>query len=386
MSIAQKLRPKGKSSSAFNATAGSRQRWTVVVDWFPLIGVLLCTAVLVLLFYQLIEQGRLEGSVAWSSGRYVEAYLESGEIKGHLLPPAPKAPAAAAALAGAAPTILDTSGTVQINKDAVKLRDAPNMALVENADVGMLPVISPDGVKSWQYYSRPFSKLGNVSLISVIVTGLGIHKELSIAASRLSPDICLSVSPYTHDAPVWMQSMRVQGHEFFVDLPVQPLNFPLTDPGPDALMVNIMPEENSVRLKKLMSRTTGYIGMVLPNEEVFFDGDKDFVQPVIKEFASRGVMVIFTKPHERTELAKWIDDEGLVHLYADINIRYGADSTEITQQLSAAEAISAKRGNALIVIEASPIALDQLKKWSENLGNKGFQLAPVSVLARGPFS
>lgn len=351
-----------------------------LLGWLPLVGVLLCLGVVVLFWQELLTQGEIEGSASWDGGRYVEVVLNTGEVKGHLLPPPVKS--AKDEVESAAPsTILDTSGTVQVDKNSVKLRAAPNMALVEKSDFGLLPAVRDD-VYPWKYYGRPFTKLGNVSLISVVVTGLGMHKELGIAASRLPPDICLSVSPYAKDVPVWMQSMRAQGHEFLLDLPMEPDTFPAFDPGPSALMTSIMPEENMTRLKRIMGKSTGYIGLVIPHDEVYFSGQKDFIQPVVQEMAKRGVMGLFTKFQDRPALNDVLGETELVHLSADIFIRYGADINEITQQLSAAESVADKRGSAIVVVQASPVALDVIKKWTEALGEKGFQLTPLSVLAR----
>ncbi len=376
-----KLRQKSKPAKEAKP---DRQRLWAVLGWLPLVGVVLLCAFAALLAYQLKERSQMEGSIAWTSGRYVHAYLSSGEIKGKLLPP-PSQKVEEDKVA--ATNNSDTQALpVKHNDGGVRLRDAPNMALVENSEHGLLPIISPDGVKSWQYYSRPFTKKGNVSLVSVIVTGLGLHRQMSLDAAGLSPDICLSVSPYALDVPVWMQSMRAQGHEFLIDLPMQTENYPLSDPGPDALMTNIMPAENMKRLLKLMAKSTGYIGMVMPADEVFFDAEKDFVEPVVTELANRGILAVFAGSKERIALSKTMKNASLAHLIADVHIRYGASTNDILQQLNAAEVISHKRGTALIVIRASPIALEQLKKWTEGLPAKGLQIAPVSVLARGPFS
>ena len=139
-------------------------------------------------------------------------------------------------------------------------------------------------------------------------------------------------------------------------------------------------------LKSVLGKTTGYVGLMISADEVFFSAPKDFVQPVVKELADRGVMLVFAKPQERPELAAYIKDAGLVNLGADIQVRYGSDSNEIKQQLSAIEAVALKRGSGLIVIQATPVALQALQIWSENLARRGFQLTPVSALARGRFS
>jgi polysaccharide deacetylase 2 family uncharacterized protein YibQ len=390
MFTALKLRQKNNPTRQ----ALPARRLREVLGWTPLVGLILLVGFAAMLAIQLVDRGKTEGNIAWTSGRYVHAYLTSGEIKGKLLQQldnkdsAPKE--SESKPVSSKTTSASESASINIpvvkSSDGVRLKDAPNMALVEKSDTGLLPIISPDGDKPWQYYSRPFTKKGNMSLVSVIVTGLGMQREMSLKASSLPPEICLSVSPYSAEVSVWMQSMRAKGHEFLLDLPLQTTNFPLSDPGPDALMANITPAENMKRLKTIIGRTTGYVGLVAPAEEVFFDAEKDFTEPVVRELASRGLLTIFAGSKDRIEFAKIMKNESLAHLDADINIRYGADMNDILQQLASAEVIAHKRGTALVVVRASPIALEQLEKWSAGLSAKGLQLAPVSVLARGPFS
>lgn len=372
-----KLKPRLSASAVFSHH-DSRQLLGV--------GLLLLMLACLLSGYAILRQGAEEGLDAWEQGQFVEIEIETGKVHSGYQALNLASPLAAKAPPKQEAVSLDVAPQSLPAKDGVTLNPAPAKALSEVSDQGILPKISEDEEKAWQYYARPFTITGGAPLISVVVTGLGIHSELSNIATTLPPNISLSFSPYAPDVSVWMQSARAQGHEFMLDLPLQTEKFPMEDPGPAALMSNIMPEENTPRLLWTMSRAPGYIGLTMPPDEVFFAGQPDFIQPVADELATRGVMALFTHKHERPALQTILDQTRLPHLYADVHMEYGLNAAEIDSQLKSLESVAQQRGHAVLVVHASPVALQQLKKWSESVVGRGFQLAPISALARKKFS
>src|SRR6185312_7552647 len=119
----------------------------------------------------------------------------------------------------------------------------PSDALLEKSDLGPLPVVGPDGTKPWRFYAKPFSNKSNLPMIAIIVTGLGEGKNVTESATKLPENVTLSFSPYARDIASWTATARVTGHEAMVNLPLQPTNYPLVDPGPYGLMLNKNPDE-----------------------------------------------------------------------------------------------------------------------------------------------
>lgn len=341
----------------------------------------LCLSLLLGLF----AAGLKEGERAYTEGRYAVIDIDSGRVDAYLSRAA--LPAANAHKPVGKPVALSTSRSSTPVAEGDRLVPVPADALVETDEHGaVLPKIGEDGTKPWQYYARPFEPTADTSLISIVITGLGINRELSNAATALPSDISLSFSPYASNAPQWAQSARAQGHEVLLNLPLEPTNYPATDPGPQALLTHIMPDENTPRLRWTMAQMPGYIGMTIPADEVFFAGEQDFIKPIAAEFAGRGLLTLFSKRHERPALNAVLGATGLEYLYADVSIPYGVGGAEITRQLEALEAVAAERGHAIGVIEASPVAVEMLKKWQESVIQRGFKLAPISALARMKFS
>jgi len=116
------------------------------------------------------------------------------------------------------------------------LQPHPDPGLIENNPVGPLPITGSDGRMPWRVYSRPSNPIETRPRISIIITGLGINKKSTEAALKMSGDISLAFVPYAHGLADWINKARELGHETLLTLPMEPSNFPKSDPGPLALM------------------------------------------------------------------------------------------------------------------------------------------------------
>src|SRR3546814_1479416 len=52
-----------------------------------------------------------------------------------------------------------------------------------------------------------------------------------------------------------------RGHEVLIDLPMEPTTFPNEDPGPQALLTGLTPQENLDRLDWVLGRGSAYVGV-----------------------------------------------------------------------------------------------------------------------------
>lgn len=357
------------------------------IQYLPMVGLGVLAIGIVILTWELFAKGKAEGEIAYKSGRYAVANIATGMVEGNLVPP--PVTVAGSLIPDVQLNVTNPDMKVpgkSIPDNKVKLRTAPNMQLVEEDDGRMLPKISSDDVAPWRYYARPYEMQDGKKAISVIVTGLGMDKDLSLAAVRLPSAMSFAITPYTKSPDSWVRSMRAQGHEAYLMLPTQQSSYPLTDPGPQALQPTITPKENMEHLNWLLGRAVGYVGFLVPQDEVFFSAQADFIDPVVEELADRGLSVVFSQAKENVTLSDIMDRHDLVHTEAHIFIRYGSDSVDIKQQLEAAEAVAEQAGHALVVIEASPVALQELEMWANSLENDGFYLLPASALAIRIFS
>ncbi|MGE0754444.1 MAG: divergent polysaccharide deacetylase family protein, partial [Alphaproteobacteria bacterium] len=129
-----------------------------------------------------------------------------------------------------------------------------NSLLQEDSKEGKIPVVAADGTKAWKYYARPFSRNSREPMIAIVVTGLGNNSQVTQHAIGLPENVTLGFSPYSKQMDEWNKSARLTGHEVMLELPMEPVDYPSTDPGPYGLMLGQGVQENERRLRWLMSR------------------------------------------------------------------------------------------------------------------------------------
>ena len=127
---------------------------------------------------------------------------------------------------------------------------------------GLLPKICVDGRRPWQVYARPFNNSEPRPRVAIVLSGLGLSSAATESAIQGLPGgVTLAFHPYADNLQQWINLARAAGHEVLINLPLEPLDYPKDDPGPQALFTAFKPVENIERLNWALSRVTGYTGV-----------------------------------------------------------------------------------------------------------------------------
>jgi polysaccharide deacetylase 2 family uncharacterized protein YibQ len=260
-----------------------------------------------------------------------------------------------------------------------------NPKLVEKAEAGELPIIGADGTKPWNYYAKPFTRKGSQPMIAIIITGIGQNKKVAEKAMALPENFTLSLSPYAKNVGSWASSARLTAHEKLIDLPMEPSNYPASDPGPHGLVINKGLKENELRLQWALARFTGHLGVVTPQNEVFTANNEAF-RVVLQSLSNRGLLVVMGREPAKTDTKDMIESSNTAYVIADMLIDEEFTAPSIQTRLVALEQLAKKRGYAVGIAQATPLTIEQLRTWSERLAEKGIVLVPVSAVAKLRFS
>jgi hypothetical protein len=260
-----------------------------------------------------------------------------------------------------------------------------NPKLIEKSDAGDLPIIGTDGTKPWQYYSKPFERKSNQPMIAVILTGVGQNRKVTEKIMALPESFTLSLSPYARDVTSWASSARLTAHERLVDIPMEPSNYPAADPGPHGLVIDKGLRENEMRLQWVLSRFTGYLGIVTPQNEVFTANNEAF-RVILQSISNRGLIVVMGREPAKAETKEMLDSSNTAYVIADMLIDEEFTATSIDTRLVALEQLAKKRGYAIGVAQSTHLTVEQLRIWSESLAEKGIVLVPVSAIVKLRFS
>lgn len=264
----------------------------------------------------------------------------------------------------------------------IMLAPAPDPALVEQSKDGPLPKIAGDGRKPWQVYARPAPPdTPTDRRIALVVSGMGISESATAHAIKvLPPEVTLSFAPYGARLQEWIDKAREAGHEVLLELPMEPFGYPQNDPGPHTLLTSASTSENLSRLNWLMSRFTGYVG-VMNYQGARFTASASALKPVLSSLSSRGLLYVDNGASARSLAPALASDAGMPTALATRIVDPVQNPEVIATALDTLEKVSLETGSAIGIASGFPVTVDALAEWTKSLAQDGYMLVPVTAIA-----
>jgi polysaccharide deacetylase 2 family uncharacterized protein YibQ len=262
------------------------------------------------------------------------------------------------------------------------LPPAPDPALVEPTALGPLPMIGPDGRKPWQTYARPFDRADKRPRVAILLTGLGLSGAATEAAINDLPGaVTLGFNPYAPKLDEWIGYARAAGHEVFLSLAMEPVDYPRVDPGPHTLLISLDRQQNVERLQWVLSRVAGYVGVVTSAGSRFTTSQADLL-PILDEIKARGLMFVDSHSTDNSVAGPLAKSIGLPRAVSDLSLDQPQASRDaIDRRLAQLEQAARQTGVAVGLGEVYPVTIERLAQWIPTLERKGIALAPISATA-----
>ncbi len=109
-------------------------------------------------------------------------------------------------------------------------------ALVESTPFGPLPRIADDGRTPVKVYGGSAPAVGKKFRIAIVMLGFGASGDATTAAlAGLPTEVTVGFVPRGGDIQNWVNEARSRGHEVLLELPMEPYDYPDSDPGPPHL-------------------------------------------------------------------------------------------------------------------------------------------------------
>ncbi|WP_284246802.1 divergent polysaccharide deacetylase family protein, partial [Methylobacterium haplocladii] len=231
-------------------------------------------------------------------------------------------------------------------------------------------------------YARPDDGSGSAR-IAILVSGVGTGQAATAAAiARLPPAISLALSPYASDLDKVAARAREAGHEILLQAPMEPFDYPDSDPGPQTILTSSRPAENLDRLAWAMSRFSGFVGLVN-----FMGGkllsDPSSLEPILKEIGSRGLGFVDDGASQGSKATASALKLKTPAARAEIVLDAMARPEAIDRELARLEAQAKKNGFAMASASAQQLSIDRIARWARDLETRGIRLVPVSTALRG---
>ena len=301
-----------------------------------------------------------------------------------VLPPAPTAPPPPPIVVPKPPVVAAPLAT----RPPGSAIPAPSAALLEaapNHDGAQLPRIGADGLLPSQAYAGGFDPTSKAPRIAILLADFGVSGQASEEAIRgLPAAVSFAVSPYGARTPGLLEAARARGHELLAVVPMEPSNFPLNDPGPEALLTGAAPLENARRLEWALSRFTGYVGVTAVLGRMHgdrFANAPELFSTMLEELARRGLLYVDPRtggaPPRRPGMPAF--------RAVDLVVDSPAVRAEVDERLAQLERRAREGGVAIgLAEEATPMVVDRIAAWANSLPVRGFVLVPVSAIVAPP--
>ncbi|MBT7233746.1 MAG: divergent polysaccharide deacetylase family protein [Rhodospirillaceae bacterium] len=257
-----------------------------------------------------------------------------------------------------------------------------NSEMVESTATGLLPKKTSRGGSPWQEYSRPFNKDVKRPRIAIILRGIGLSRAATLAAiNQLPGGVTLAFSPYTTNIGDWMGMARSAGHETLIDLPMEPNDFPVSDPGPMAMLTELEAADNINRLQRLLGLAPGFVGVfqVMGSK---FAASEQALTPVLGELAKRGLLYVDNGIPKGGLSLKVAKSLALPRTSVALTLDETPSAAAINGRLIQLEKQARARKSAVGVAEPYPVTIRRLAEWAKSLDFKELALAPVSAVVR----
>jgi len=256
-------------------------------------------------------------------------------------------------------------------------------ALIENSAKGPLPRIADDGRKPMTAYAGPAAP-GAKFKIAIVVNGLGQSPTATkTALDNLPAGVTLGFVPYAADAQDWVAKARERGHEVLLQIPMESLDFPESDLGPQTLRSGQEEESNIQRLSWAMSRFTGYAGVSNLLGQRFLTSS-EALSPVLTYLNRRGLYFFDNGAASQSVTPVVASQVGIPAAQSGPALDSVQNPSEIDRRLSDLETQARANGTAVGSAFLYPATIARIAVWARGLQARGFVLVPISAIVSQP--
>ncbi len=255
--------------------------------------------------------------------------------------------------------------------------------LLEDSKYGPLPKRAADGRSpAMAYAKRQVGRRDTLPRIAILMTGLGLHQRLSQEAIRKLPaKVSLGFSAYGRRLPKLASQARRFGHEYILQIPMEPYDVGQTDTGSKTLLATQSAKENRPNFHWALGRLTGYFGIANYKGGRFLSNMKA-VRGVFKELRARGLVFFHDDVTGRAAIAKLAVQTRVGYARTTLSVDQKPTREGISKALKKLEASAKRLGFAVGVVHMHPVSIKMISAWSKKLAGKGIRLVPLSQAYR----
>lgn len=214
--------------------------------------------------------------------------------------------------------------------------------------------------------------------IAIIIDDLGYDSKLASDFLHLGLPLTLSILPATPFGRSIGREAGKRGMEVLLHQPMEPADYPVSDPGPGALLVSMNKSDISRVLDDNLKMVPGAKGL---NNHMGsrFTADHEKMHVLIDALKKRGLFFIDSRTTTESVALEEAKKLGVRCQSRDIFLDNRLDPVSVKQQLDRLLKIAEKTGCAIGIGHPHRVTLDVLEQ-NRNRIEKRVQMVPVSTL------
>ncbi len=220
----------------------------------------------------------------------------------------------------------------------------------------------------------------NAATLSIIIGGVGLSKNTTKDIINLPSAVAISFSPYSPEIKHWVKKAKGAGHEIFLDLPMENTGYPTSDPGSLGLVSFYGVEKNRINLKKILSVTSGYTGLLTPVGEKFTHSLASII-PIIDSIKKSQLSFIYNEKEVSEGLREEISSKQVPVISKYVVIDDVLSRESIEMKLDKIREIIMDGGDSILAVgRPYPVTIKTVASWVEKNKKDGINIVPVSSI------
>ena len=253
----------------------------------------------------------------------------------------------------------------------------PASEVVPHPSVDALSASPPPVLDGHQDQPVPEVQPPQAPRVAILLTGMGLDPALVQAASALPKAVGFAWSVYADDPLAGQASVRRQGRDVWLEVPVSRGDPQRYDQGPLALSPARSDETNLQRLAAALDRGQDLAGVVA--EPGAFAPSPARFEPLAQLLAARALPLLLHGTFART----MVEQAGWTGAAASGSIGMTTRSQLLDQFLDDLAVQAERDGAAIGVLRVHPLTIARVARWQARLAERDLTLVPPSMLLHG---
>ncbi|MCK6418993.1 MAG: divergent polysaccharide deacetylase family protein [Alphaproteobacteria bacterium] len=228
-------------------------------------------------------------------------------------------------------------------------------------------------------HRRPFVAMDEAKyILAIAFSDFGLSESASQSAvAELPPEVSFILSPYAAQAQAHEAAARADGHEIWLQIPLETQTSGPGDPGSMALLMGGGLSLNQAHLNAVLSKGKAYAGVALGTDRVFHDALPQ-MQRLVEGIMAKGLGIWELNPGV-DNLKAIATAQQAPFVRTQMAARAGENLPAFYDMI---EGAVLAQGRMLAVLPLNPASAALTKAWIKRLEGQGVVLAPVSALAQ----